>query len=97
MTNYKDLSSVDKANITKLINAKKALDKAKALYDKEIAKSFETIKNNGSIKKDYATISFVQGGEYMTLDTVKVKNELPDLYAKYSKMVSRKDTVKVVL
>ena len=95
--NYNDLSSIDKANITKLINAKKALDKAKALYDKEVAKSFDTIKNSGSIKKDFTTISYIQGGEYITLDTVKVKNELPDLYQKYSKTVSRKDTVKVIL
>ena len=95
--NYNTLSSVEKANITKLINAKKALDKAKEVYDKEVAKNFDTIKNNGSIKKDYATISYIPSSDYISLDTTRIKVEEPQLYNKYGKTIHRSDSIKVVL
>lgn len=94
---YKALNTSDKTVITKLINAKIALDDAKKAYDELVDKALDIAKNNGTITKGYAKVIYTPQGEYITLDTTKVKNELPDLYAKYSKVVNRKESIKVLL
>ena len=94
---YKALNANDKSTITKLINAKMALDNAKKAYDELVDKALDIAKNNGTITKEYAKVIYTPSSEYTTLDTTKVKSELPDLYAKYSKVVNRKESIKVLL
>lgn len=94
---YKALNASDKSTITKLINAKIALDDAKKAYDELVDKALDIAKNNGTITKGYTKVIYTPQGEYTTLDTSKVKSELPDLYAKYSKVVNRKEALKVLL
>ena len=94
---YQALNTSDKNTITKLINAKIALDDAKKEYDKLVNKALDIAKNNGTITKGYAKVIYTPQSEYTTLDTTRVKSDLPDLYAKYSKVVNRKEALKVLL
>ena len=95
--NYSQLNTTEKANITKLINARKALDKAQREYEKMVEKNFSTIKEYGTIQKEYAKISYTPNSEYITLDTTRLKAEKPELLTEYGKTVARKESVRVVL
>jgi hypothetical protein len=94
---YNKLATSEKTLVTKMLNAKIALDKAQKAYNKAIENGLEVARKSGTIKKGYAKIIYTPAGDYMTLDTVKIKAEHPELAEEYSKEVSRKESVKVLL
>ena len=99
--NYNELNTTQKAMTTRLLNAKKALNKAQEAYDREVAKSIETLKACGNIRKDTALISYTPSSTSISLDTVKLRNADAELYGKllaeYKRETNRKETLRVVL
>lgn len=95
--NYNNLTTMEKTTITKLLTAKKALEKAKADYDKAVEKSMAIAKACGHIDKGYAKISYTPESEYITLDTTRLKADKPELLDTYGKQVKRGESLRVVL
>ena len=95
--NYNNLTTNEKAIVSRMLNAKKALEKAQADYEKAVKRGLGLAKKSGTIAKGSEKIIYMPENTYLSVDSARLKNELPVVYAEYSKVVNRKDSVKVVL
>lgn len=92
---YNTLNTSDKTLITRLITAKNALDDAKATYDKLATQAVEVVKNSGYILKDKTRISYYAPTTTTTVDSKRLREELPDVYNLYSKTSNRREYITV--
>ena len=82
-----------------LANDIELLEQVKARIDakKEKIKQFIEENNLGSFKTDLLIVKYVSATTTTSIDSAKLKKELPDIAAKYSKVSARSSSVSIGL
>lgn len=82
MKDYKTLNTSEKKNISQVLNLKHQLIDVQEKLNKASEKVFAIVKENNGIYKEAEKISYIaQGSTKIVLDTEKLKNDFPEIYA----------------
>ena len=95
--NYTNLSLAEKQALTHLFNTKRALLNAEKQHAKAVENALEIVKKYGTLEKSGDKAVYSPDSEYITLDTIRLKSDMPELLNTYGKTVKRKASVKVLL
>lgn len=81
----------------KIAEFEKSIKELKKKEEELKARIKEAMEENGCIKleNDILSVSYVESYEKETLDTKKLKQELPDIYDHYIKMSTVKPSVRI--
>lgn len=94
---YSTLTLAEKQALTHLFNTKKALLNAEKQHAKAVENALEVVKRYGTLEKSGNKAVYSPESEYITLDTTRLKSEMPELLDTYGKTVKRKASVKVLI
>lgn len=94
---YQELNNQERKMLSRVLNTKKALEQAQKAHYKAVEQIMGLAEKSGTLEKNGEKVIYKPSNEYITLDTVKLKAEQPELAKQYSKLVERKASVQVLL
>ena len=94
---YTKLSLAEKQALTHLFNTKRALINAEKQHAKAVENALNIVKKYGTLEKSGNKAVYAPESEYITLDTTRLKSDMPELLDTYGKTVKRKASVKVLI